>query len=113
MWGIRITVPARLLEKVLEELHRVHMGIAKAKALARNHVWWPGIDAKIEQITKSCERWKDVKLSGIHRQQHPSIRGVGDHTHGNEYTSILLVPSSKRCFLYWLTHIPSGLKLLK
>ena len=110
MWGIQVVVPAKLQEKVLEELHRIHMGIAKAKALARNHVWWPGIDAKIEQITKSCERYQAVRNSP---PAAPPIRGVGHHTHGNEYTSILWVPSAKRCFLYWLTHIPSGLKLWK
>ena len=49
--------------KTLEELHRVHLGIAKAKVLARNHLWWPGIDAKIEQITKSCERCQAVRNS--------------------------------------------------
>ena len=103
MRGIRIVVPTKLQEKVLEELHRVHMGIAKAKALARNHVWWPGIDAKIEQITKSCERCQAVRNS---LSAAPSICGVGHHTHGNEYTSILLVPSAKRCFWNWLTHIP-------
>ena len=63
MWGIRVVIPAKLQEKVLEELHRVHMGIAKAKALTRNHVWWPGIDAKIEQIIKSCERCQAVRNS--------------------------------------------------
>ena len=71
MWGIRVVVPAKLQEKVLEELHRIHMGIAKAKALARNHVWWPGIDAKIEQITKSCERCQAVRNSPPAAPLHP------------------------------------------
>ena len=39
MWGIRVVVPTKLQDKVLEELHRVHMGISKAKALARSHIW--------------------------------------------------------------------------
>lgn len=59
------------------------MGISKAKALARNHVWWPGIDVKIEQMTNHV---RDVKLLGIHPQQLPFIPGVGYHTPGKGYT---------------------------
>ena len=64
-------VPIKLQEKVLEKLHRVHMGIAKAKALARNHVWWPGIDVKIEQITMSCERCHAARNSPLTASLHP------------------------------------------
>ena len=71
MWGIRVVVSAKLQDKVLEELHRVHLGISKAKALARNHVWWPGIDVKIEQMTKACERCQAVRNSPPAAPLHP------------------------------------------
>ena len=71
MWGIWVVVPAKLQHKVLGELHRVHLGISKAKALARNHVWWPGIDVKIEQMTKSCERCQAVRNSPPAAPLHP------------------------------------------
>ena len=38
---------------------------------------------------------KDIKLLEIHLKQHPSICGVGHHTRGHEYTSILRDPSAK------------------
>ena len=55
MWDIRVVIPTKLQDQVLQELHRVHLGILKTKALARSHVWWPGIDAKTEEMTKSCK----------------------------------------------------------
>ena len=63
MWGIRVVIPAKLQEQVLQELHRVHLGISKTNTLARSHVWWPGIDSKIEEMTKSCERCQAVRNS--------------------------------------------------
>ena len=46
MWGIRLEIPAKLQEQVLQELHGVYLGISKTKTLARSHVWWPGIHSK-------------------------------------------------------------------
>ena len=54
MWGIRVVVPPKLRPKVLSELHSGHPGVVKMKALARSYMWWPGIDAHIEQLSKTC-----------------------------------------------------------
>ena len=71
MWGIRVVIPTKLQDQVLQELHQVHLGISKTKALARSHVWWPGIDAKIEEMTKSCERCQAVRNSPPAAPLHP------------------------------------------
>ena len=63
MWGITVVIPAKLQEQILQELHRVHLGILKTKTSARSHVWWPGIDSKIEALIKSSERCQAVRNS--------------------------------------------------
>ena len=55
MWGIRVVIPPKLRPRVLSELHTGHPGVVKMKAVARSYMWWPGIDAQIEQVSKTCQ----------------------------------------------------------
>lgn len=55
MWGHRVVVPKSLQKQMLNELHSIHFGIVKMKAMARSFVWWPSIDSDIEEISKSCK----------------------------------------------------------
>ena len=63
MWGIRVLVPLKYRSKVLNELHQDHPGISRMKAIARSHVWWPGVDSDIDTLVKSCEPCLSVKPS--------------------------------------------------
>ena len=38
VWGIRVVIPDKLQDRVLEELHDGHLGVVKMKALARSYV---------------------------------------------------------------------------
>nr|XP_047132680.1 uncharacterized protein K02A2.6-like [Hydra vulgaris] len=75
LWGRRVIVPSVLRETVLEELHEVHPGISRMKALARSYVWWPGIDTEIEDKVKNCEtcqRSQKNPLTWSHPWEYPS-----------------------------------------
>ena len=50
-----VVVPKPGQKIILEELHSGHQGISKMKSLARSFVWWPKLDADIEQKAKSCQ----------------------------------------------------------
>ena len=55
MWGSRVIVPPSLRVRILEELHKAHPGVAKMKAVARSYVWWPKVDAEIEEEVRNCQ----------------------------------------------------------
>ncbi|XP_018405038.1 PREDICTED: uncharacterized protein K02A2.6-like [Cyphomyrmex costatus] len=50
----RVVIPASLQPAILNDLHTAHVGIVKMKGIARSFVYWPGIDADIERVAKSC-----------------------------------------------------------
>ena len=50
--GSQVIVPSILRPRVVDQLHEDHPGIAKMKALARQYVWWPGIDGNLEERVK-------------------------------------------------------------
>ena len=54
LWGMRVIIPPTFRARVLEELHAGHPGIVRMKALARIHVWWPGLDKDIAETVRSC-----------------------------------------------------------
>ena len=54
LWGTRVIVPVKLRNKVLIELHDSHPGISRMRNLARQYVWWPGMDKDIEKEVQNC-----------------------------------------------------------
>lgn len=53
-YGNRVVIPKKLIQGVLEILHKDHKGIVRMKALARGSVWWVGVDNDVEAYVKSC-----------------------------------------------------------
>jgi len=49
-----VVIPPSLRPAILADLHAVHIGIVRMNGLARSFVFWPGIDADIENIARTC-----------------------------------------------------------
>ena len=62
LWGSRVVVPNQGRRQVLLELHQGHQGCTRMKSLARMYIWWPGLDADIENAVKGCERCQENQL---------------------------------------------------
>ncbi|XP_034157776.2 LOW QUALITY PROTEIN: uncharacterized protein K02A2.6-like [Pangasianodon hypophthalmus] len=77
IWGLRVVIPAKLRNRVLEELHVGHLGVVKMKSLARSFVWWPGIDQQIEQLAMHCSGCQHVqkmpKAAPLHPWEWPAL----------------------------------------
>ena len=71
LWGNRIVVPKQGQISLLNELHSGHVGITRMKELARSYFWWPGIDADIDQMVKSCITCLENRTEPSKAELHP------------------------------------------
>ena len=71
LWGNRVIILKKWQKSVLEELHQVHFGIARTKAIARGYVWWPELNEQIEEMTRSCTVCLKVKNAPAVAPLHP------------------------------------------
>lgn len=71
MWGIRVIIPSSLQPQILLQLHEAHLGVVRMKALARQHVFWPGIDKKIEETAKICTTCQQSAANPPSAPLHP------------------------------------------
>ncbi|UYV66040.1 K02A2.6-like [Cordylochernes scorpioides] len=69
--GTRVIIPRKFRANMKKELHLGHMGVVKMKSLARNFIWWPGMDREIEEIARSCKECETnkhtPKSESVHR----------------------------------------------
>ena len=70
LWGSRVII-AHTLKQVLKEHHEYHLGMVKMKALARNYIWWPGMDADIEEKVNRCYTCQSSRTSPARVPLHP------------------------------------------
>ena len=52
--GDRLLVPVTLRQRLLAAAHEGHQERARTKQRIRQHFWWPGLDAAVEELVKSC-----------------------------------------------------------
>ena len=71
MWGTRVIIPTDLQEMVLKELHDTHPGSSRMKMLACSFMWWPKLDAAIEEMLNSCVVCQSLRSDPPKAQVHP------------------------------------------
>jgi hypothetical protein len=66
--------------------HGGHQGIVKTKALIRSNVWFPGIDARVEQAIKVCVECQVNTDRENYEPMKPSFMPAGPwHTISGDY----------------------------
>lgn len=50
----QLIIPKKLQDRILQLLHKSHLGPVKMKQLARSHCWWPSIHKDIVNLSQSC-----------------------------------------------------------
>ena len=75
LWGSRVVIPPNGRQQVVRELHTAHPGINRMKALARSYIWWPQIDADLEDAVRKCtvcqESQRSPPLAPLHPWEYP------------------------------------------
>ena len=71
LWGNRVIVSPQLRSAVIRELHETHPGICRMKSIARSYVWWPGMEAALEEAVKSCTKCQQNSNSPPSAPLHP------------------------------------------
>ena len=61
LWGLRVIIPVKLQDRMIDEIHAEHPGIVRMKQMARSYLWFPQIDNVIESIANSCPTCMSVR----------------------------------------------------
>ena len=71
LWGSRVIIPPKGREAIIEELHDTHPGIVRMKSLARSYVWWPSMNADLEERVKGCSDCQVNRPMPVQVPLHP------------------------------------------
>ena len=52
--GDRVIIPEAMKKDMLTIIHESHLGIVRCKQLARDIIYWPGMNAQIEETVNKC-----------------------------------------------------------
>ena len=69
--GNKIVIPPRWRKEMLKRLHESHQGMVKTKQRARDIMYWPGINADIENMISKCSACLENQPSNPHDPLHP------------------------------------------
>ena len=61
--GERLVIPTKMRADVKKEIHSAHSGIEGCLRRAREHVYWPGMNAEIKEWISTCEACRLYEIS--------------------------------------------------
>ena len=94
--GPRLVIPGELHEEYLQRLHEGHLSSNKVQENAKEHMYWMGINADIEDYTKRCQeciKWSQTAKEPLQPHDIPEgpWRKLGmDYFHFNGNTYVLI-----------------------
>jgi transposase InsO family protein len=103
VYNYRIVVPSKYREYILHELHEGHLGVVKMKSIARNYVYWPGLDAALEQLCRACAACRQQRAAPPHAPltswefpQRPWLRLHADFAEYNAKHYLIVVDAHSK-----------------
>ena len=109
--GHRTVIPDVLRKPLLKELHAVHIGVTRMKAVARSFFWWPRLDRDIENLVGNCAQCQELSRAPVtevpHHWIYPSEAFERVHIDYAEFASahyLLLVDAYSK----WIDVFPKG-----
>ena len=96
LMGPRIVILSCLCEEYLQRLHKGHLSATKVQQNARQHLYWPGLDADIADYTRMCQeciRWSQPPKEPLQAHdvpQEPWERIAMDYFYMNGRLYILI-----------------------
>nr|XP_006812973.1 PREDICTED: uncharacterized protein K02A2.6-like [Saccoglossus kowalevskii] len=121
VWGTRVVIPPQGRTERLRELHVAHPGMNRMKGLARSYVWWPSMDAEIENKVRCCDvcqqNQKSPAKAPLHSWEVPNkpwTRVHIDYAEYEKYNLLIIVDAySKWIEAHRMTSITSAATILK
>ena len=72
--GPRLMIPHELQEEYLQSLHKGHLSAKKVQENAKEHMYWPGINAGIWDFTQRCQeciKWSQIAKESLQPHDIP------------------------------------------
>ena len=98
LWGKHVIIPQKLQSRLLGELLVGHISVCRIKALARNFIWWCGLDNAIEETVAHFESCNTKTAMAKPVARHPWQLPDGpwervhvDYCEWNNYHLLVLV----------------------
>ena len=93
----RAVIPPNLRKKTLEDLHDVHPGVPRMKAVEFSYVWWPGMGRDIDKLLFLTAKRAKFKLIKKYLRKLPLTIGKKQTTRGSDFIQTMQTHFKEKC----------------